>query len=62
MPLRIAFGAAIPAVIITADRSPAIAEAAREMGCEILLKPVKPAELRALMLHLLARAAQAVAG
>ena len=53
-----AFGTAIPAIIITADRSPAIAEAAREMDCELLLKPVKPAELRALMLHLLARAAR----
>ena len=60
--LRISLGEAIPAVIITADRSPAIAEAAGEMGCEILLKPVKPAELRALMLHLIARATQAVAG
>ena len=60
--LRVASGVAIPAIIITADRTPAIADAAREMGCEILLKPVKPAELRALMLHLLARAAQAVAG
>ena len=48
----------IPAIIITADRSPAIADAARELDCELLLKPVKPAELRALMLHLLARAAQ----
>jgi hypothetical protein len=32
------------------------------MGCEILLKPVRPAELRALMLHLLTRAAQPAAG
>ena len=38
--------------------TPAIADAANEFDCELLLKPVKPAELRALMLHLLARAAQ----
>jgi len=52
--LRIAAGAAIPAIIITADRTSDIADAAREMDCEVLLKPVKPARLRALMLHLLA--------
>ena len=60
--LRLAAGVAIPAIVITADRSPAIADAARELDCELLLKPVKPAELRALMLHLLARAAQPAAG
>ena len=60
--LRMAAGVAIPAIIITADRNPAIADAARELDCELLLKPVKPAELRALMLHLLARAAQPPAG
>jgi DNA-binding response OmpR family regulator len=58
--LRIPAEVAIPAIIITADRSPAIADAARELDCEVLLKPVKPAELRALMLHLLARAQPAV--
>ncbi len=60
--LRMAAGIAIPAIVITADRNPAIADAARELDCELLLKPVKPAELRALMLHLLARAAQPAAG
>jgi len=55
--LRRAAGAAIPAIIITADRAPDIADAAHEMDCEVLLKPVKPARLRALMLHLLAHAA-----
>lgn len=56
--LRIEEGCAVPAIIITADRAPSIADAARQLDCELLLKPVKPAELRALMLHLLARAAQ----
>jgi signal transduction histidine kinase len=54
--LRLAAGQAIPAIIITADRSPVIADAARELDCELLLKPVKPAELRALMQHLLGAA------
>jgi signal transduction histidine kinase/ActR/RegA family two-component response regulator len=60
--LRLAMGASIPAIVITADRSSAIADAARELDCELLLKPVKPAQLRALMLHLLARAAKPTAG
>ena len=60
--LRLAMGAPIQAIVITADRSPAIADAARELDCELLLKPVKPAQLRALMVHLLARAAKPAAG
>ncbi len=52
-------GATIPAIVITADRSSAIADTARAQGCELLLKPIKPAELRALMLHLFARASAA---
>jgi signal transduction histidine kinase len=54
--LRLAAGRAIPTIIITADHSPVIADAARELDCELLLKPVKPAELRALMQHLLGAA------
>jgi CheY-like chemotaxis protein len=58
--LRRAAGCQVPAVVITADRSASVAEAARQRGCETLLKPVKPAELRALMQHLIAgRSAQA---
>lgn len=45
----------IPAIIITADYSPEIAEAVSAAGCELLRKPVKPAELRALMMHVLSR-------
>jgi CheY-like chemotaxis protein len=60
--LRLAIDAPIQAIVITADRSPAIADAARELDCELLLKPVKPAQLRALMVHLLARAAKPAAG
>jgi CheY-like chemotaxis protein len=57
--LRLAAGRAIPAIIITADHSPVIADAARELDCELLLKPVRPAELRALMQHLLGAATTA---
>lgn len=45
---------AVPALIITADPSDALSMAARQSGIELMLKPVKPAELRALMAHLLA--------
>jgi signal transduction histidine kinase len=45
---------AVPALIITADPSDALSIAARQSGIELMHKPVKPAELRALMAHLLA--------
>lgn len=51
--LREWWGQDIPAVIVTADYAPDIAERSRSMGCEVLCKPVKPAELRALMGHLM---------
>jgi len=44
----------VPALIVTADPSDALSIAARQSGIELMLKPVKPAELRALMAHLLA--------
>jgi len=44
----------LPAIVITADHSTAIAAQSRAAGCELLTKPVKPAELRALMSHFLA--------
>lgn len=51
--LRAAFDRKIPAVILTADRSQAVAETVREAGCELMNKPARPAELRALVSHLL---------
>lgn len=42
----------IPAILITADRTSETTDAAKASGCEVLHKPVKPAELRALMQHL----------
>lgn len=44
----------VPALIVTADASPALAQAARASGIELMRKPVKPAQLRALLAHLLA--------
>ena len=44
----------VPAILITADRTEATSQAALDSRCEILHKPVRPAELRALMQHLLA--------
>ena len=51
--IRARKGANIPAILITADHTPETAEAARRHNCEVLHKPVKPAELRALMQHML---------
>lgn len=45
----------LPAIVVTADHNPDVAREACEAGCEVLLKPVKPAELRALMLHVLSQ-------
>jgi CheY-like chemotaxis protein len=39
----------LPAILITADRSPAVREQARAENIQLLNKPVKPAALRALM-------------
>jgi CheY-like chemotaxis protein/anti-sigma regulatory factor (Ser/Thr protein kinase) len=47
--LRRQFGADIPAILITADRSPVVREAAREHNMQVLNKPVKPAALRAVL-------------
>jgi CheY-like chemotaxis protein len=46
--LRVAYGE-LPAILITADRTPAVREAARAQGIQLLNKPLKPAALRALL-------------
>lgn len=51
--LRQAKGETLPAVVITADHSHAVADQVRSAGADLLLKPVKPAELRALLQHIL---------
>lgn len=47
--LRWRFGSDIPAVLITADRTPQVREEAREKAIHVLNKPLKPAALRALI-------------
>jgi Na+/proline symporter/signal transduction histidine kinase len=39
----------LPAILITADRSPSVREQARAEGIQVLHKPIKPAALRALL-------------
>jgi CheY-like chemotaxis protein len=47
--LRWRFGTDLPAILITADRSPHVREEARARDVQVLNKPVKPAALRALI-------------
>jgi signal transduction histidine kinase len=44
----------VPAVIVTADPSEKLVARARQVDIELMRKPLKPAQLRALMAHLLA--------
>jgi two-component system, sensor histidine kinase len=52
--MRAVCGAGLRAIVITADHSETVAEEVRLADCELLRKPVRPAELRALMQYLLA--------
>jgi len=47
--IRRRYGAALPAILITADRSPHVRDAARLDRISLLNKPLKPASLRALI-------------
>jgi len=47
--LRWRFGTDLPAILITADRSPQVREEARARDVQVLNKPLKPAALRALI-------------
>jgi CheY-like chemotaxis protein len=47
--IRRKFGETIPAILITADRSPHVREAAQLERVSVLNKPLKPASLRALI-------------
>lgn len=47
--LRQSLGAAFPASLITADRTPKVREEARERNIQVLNKPLKPAALRAFL-------------
>jgi CheY-like chemotaxis protein len=47
--LRRDWGVKVPAVILTADRTPALRDQLLASGFSVLTKPVKPAQLRALL-------------
>jgi len=47
--VRACLGADVPAVLLTADRTPAVREEASARGVHVLNKPLKPAALRALL-------------
>ncbi len=49
--LRWRFGRALPAALITADRTPRVREEARAKDVQVLNKPLKPAALRAMLLQ-----------
>lgn len=44
----------VPALIVTADPDVSVTHAAKASGVELMRKPVKPAQMRALLAHLLA--------
>jgi Na+/proline symporter/signal transduction histidine kinase/CheY-like chemotaxis protein len=54
--LRQRAGWPVPAVLVTADRTPAVAAAALANDVHLIRKPVKPAALRAAMAHVALRA------
>jgi len=45
--------AKLPAIVITADRSPELEEKVRSQNYGLLRKPIRPAALRALMTNML---------
>lgn len=52
--IRYRLGRVVPALIVTGDPSEVVVSMAREIGVELMRKPLKPAQLRALLAHLLA--------
>ena len=54
--VRSVHGGEVPAVVITADRSPNVQEELAERDLALLTKPVKPAQLRAMIRHLVPQA------
>lgn len=58
--LRRRSGSTSPAAVITADGSPELKQRARELGLSVLLKPIRPGALRALLSALSRRSAEAI--
>lgn len=57
--LRRRYGDALPAILVTADRSPRVREEARMLRIKVLDKPMKPATLRAMLARWAIRSAVA---
>jgi signal transduction histidine kinase len=55
--LRMAAGTALPAILVTADHSSAIEGLAADNHCVVAHKPLKPAQLRCLISHVLSQGA-----
>jgi CheY-like chemotaxis protein len=53
--LRWKLGRPIPAILVTADRSPSLRADAAEKDVQALMKPLRPAALRALLAQLVTR-------
>lgn len=53
--VRTLVGRKVPAIIVTANPSAQLAKNAKQLDIEMMLKPIKPAQLRALLTHHLAR-------
>jgi CheY-like chemotaxis protein len=51
--VRASLGTALPAVVITADRTPEVQQELATLNLPLLNKPIRPAQLRALLSHLL---------
>jgi len=51
--LRSVHGMDVPAMIITADRSPKVLDGIASLDLPVLAKPIKPAQLRAMIRHLM---------
>src|SRR6202035_871170 len=47
--MRATYGAGLPAILVTADRSAAVRAQAQAHDVQVLNKPIKPAALRALL-------------
>lgn len=58
--LRLCFGTDLPALILTGDTAPETLTRIREAGLAVLHKPLRPARLRALIMHLMKPQAVAV--
>ncbi len=60
--LRTRFGRDIPAILVTGDTAPETLQRITQAGLPLLHKPLRPAKLRALLMHLIQQARAAAVG